>query len=363
MSVVARRSRWFDFQPPICYLFPRLMAPRSPVERLESPSGPVGSFATDVPPGGYAWWYVDAISGDGQRMLTAIFFIGSVFSPSYAARIRRGELPRAEEYVAVNLALYERGRNLCWVMSEYGESALLRSDALRIAGSSLERRNGRLQISIQERSAPFMVSLAGVGRRVSGTISLSPLEPALPHAELATAGGHRHAWSVEMPRARVEVRFDRPGFCFDGIGYHDANRGEGRLEDTFARWSWARFHGRDQTTILYSIRQHDGLERAFFAASGMVPREVTASPSGELQKIGWGLSLPRSFSVGTGEGGGTMRCHVTAPLERAPFYARYLAQLETDGAAPVAGLGEYLDLDRFRSQGRQFLLRFKTRRG
>ena len=36
-----------------------------------------------VPPGGYAWWYLDAFSNDGRHGLTVIAFIGSVFSPFY----------------------------------------------------------------------------------------------------------------------------------------------------------------------------------------------------------------------------------------------------------------------------------------
>ena len=38
-------------------------------------------FDQEVAPGGYAWWYVDAISDDRQHGLTVIAFIGSVFSP------------------------------------------------------------------------------------------------------------------------------------------------------------------------------------------------------------------------------------------------------------------------------------------
>ncbi|NBO88372.1 MAG: carotenoid 1,2-hydratase, partial [Betaproteobacteria bacterium] len=34
-----------------------------------------------VPSGGYLWWYVDAMSDDGQFGLTLIAFVGSVFSP------------------------------------------------------------------------------------------------------------------------------------------------------------------------------------------------------------------------------------------------------------------------------------------
>ncbi len=43
------------------------------------PRGP--DFGQAVAPGGYAWWYVDALSEDGTKALTIIAFVGSVFSP------------------------------------------------------------------------------------------------------------------------------------------------------------------------------------------------------------------------------------------------------------------------------------------
>ncbi len=65
-------------------------------------------------PGGYAWWYLDALSDDGAHGLTIIAFIGSVFSPYYArARAARGAVPPTRlEHCAINVALYgpERGR-------------------------------------------------------------------------------------------------------------------------------------------------------------------------------------------------------------------------------------------------------------
>ncbi|MGZ3443336.1 MAG: hypothetical protein ACXVDD_27635, partial [Polyangia bacterium] len=119
-----------------------------------------------VRPGGYAWWYFDAVSDDGARALTAIFFIGSVFSPDYAARVRRGEPARAEEHLGVNLALYERGqgreKKRAWVMTEHGAGALgaVGEGGPRIADSGIERlANGGLRITIHERSAPFLVAL------------------------------------------------------------------------------------------------------------------------------------------------------------------------------------------------------------
>ncbi len=52
-------------------------------------------FDAPVPAGGYAWWYVDALSDDGAHGLTIIAFIGSVFSPFYAWSRRGGRAIRS----------------------------------------------------------------------------------------------------------------------------------------------------------------------------------------------------------------------------------------------------------------------------
>ncbi len=101
------------------------------------------------PPGGYAWWYFDAISDDGDYALTAIFFVGSVFSPSYAERVRRGVAAPADDHLGVNLALYHRGKQVAWVMSEYGASALGGLDAAgpHIAESRIVSQKRRRQLA------------------------------------------------------------------------------------------------------------------------------------------------------------------------------------------------------------------------
>ncbi len=62
-------------------------------------------FDRPVPPSGYAWWYVDALSDDERHGLTLIVMIGSVFSPYYA-QARRGGPTNPEEHSALNVALY-----------------------------------------------------------------------------------------------------------------------------------------------------------------------------------------------------------------------------------------------------------------
>jgi carotenoid 1,2-hydratase len=324
---------------------------------------------SDVRPGGYAWWYFDALSDDGARALTAIFFIGSVFSPDYAARVRRGEPARAEEHLGVNLALYERDKKRAWVMSEHGAAALggVSDGGPRIADSGIERVGSGLRLTIHERSAPFLVTLAGVGARVDGTIDVEPVGPPLDPVELHADGGVRHLWHVLMRRARVRVRFSRPDFSFDGVGYHDVNAGDGRLERAFASWSWARFHDHDRTTIVYATHERAGAARAWVIDARddehTVARPAALLPEGERSPAPWGLTMPRWFAVD--DNGRALRCTPTRLLEAAPFYARYAARLGDDarpGSTLGNGVGEFLDLERFSDRWVQFLLRFKMRR-
>jgi carotenoid 1,2-hydratase len=315
-------------------------------------------------PGGYAWWYVDAVSDDGTRALAAIFFVGSVFSPDYAARLRRGEAARPQEHAAVNLAVYERGKPTVWVMSEHPERALtIGEDFVRVGDSAIEREpGGGLRLTFRERSAPFLATLARLGARGEGELAVTPLAAVPPPATLSDDGA-RHVWHPVAPRARVRVRLSRPAIAFEGDGYHDINYGDGRLEDAFHAWSWARFHDGARTTILYALRPRAGAPRALLVdardGDAPAPARPAALTLGPPRRAGWGLALPSQYTLAPG-GAPPLTCAPTALWQVAPFYARYAAALG-DGARRVTGLGEHLDLDRFRGPGIQFLLRFKTR--
>ena len=64
-------------------------------------------FDQPVPSGGYLWWYVDALSDDGQHGLTIIAFVGSVFSPYYRSALKHCAAD-PENHCALNVALYGR---------------------------------------------------------------------------------------------------------------------------------------------------------------------------------------------------------------------------------------------------------------
>ena len=86
-------------------------------------------FDQPVAPGGYLWWYVDALSDDGRHGLSIIAFVGSVFSPYYAwARSRNGGVADPENFCAINVALYGAAGKR-WTMTERGRSSVRRSAA------------------------------------------------------------------------------------------------------------------------------------------------------------------------------------------------------------------------------------------
>ena len=119
-------------------------------------------FDQVVPPGGYLWWYVDALSDDGEYGLSIIAFVGSVFSPYYAlARSRAGGVAEPENHCALNVALYGKGGKR-WTMTERGRSHVSRNaQHYQIGPSSLHWDGQALTIDIDEINVPLPMSVRG----------------------------------------------------------------------------------------------------------------------------------------------------------------------------------------------------------
>ena len=199
-------------------------------------------FDAPVVSGGYAWWYVDALSDDGAYGLTVIAFIGSVFSPYYAWKGRADPL----DHCAINVALYSPSGNR-WAMTERRRHAVEQSaDRLAIGRSSLRWDRGALSIDLNEIGAPIPFPLRGAIR----------LEPTIVNREahlLERAG--RHFWRPIAPAARVEVVFDKPALRWSGHGYFDCNAGDEPLERAFSSWTWSRAQTEPGAAILYDAER------------------------------------------------------------------------------------------------------------
>ncbi len=305
-------------------------------------------FSSSVPPGGYRWWYVDAMSDDGRHGLTVIAFIGSVFSPYYAsARRRTTGVPDPQDFCSVNVALY--GEHRRWTMTERGRASLCRScDELSIGPSSLGWDGDALVIQLDERSSPLP-------QRVRGSIRLRA--PALSRDTFALDANGHHLWSPIAPCARVSVTLEHPSLKWHGDGYLDSNAGDSPLEDAFARWHWSRssLHGGD-TAVLYDVTRRDGSNASIalhFDADGGY-RRFEPPPERTLPATLWRIGR----TTRSDDDGAAPRVRT---LEDTPFYARSLVRTHLLGE-PVGSVHESLDLDRFGSRWVQALLPFRMPR-
>jgi carotenoid 1,2-hydratase len=303
-------------------------------------------FDEPVAHGGYAWWYVDALSDDGRDALTLIAFVGGAFSPYYAAARRRG---RADplDHCALNVALYAPGAKR-WTLTERPRASVHRAaSTLAIGPSSLEWDGAALTVRIDEVTAPLP-------SRVRGVVRVHPSALTARSFALDAAGAHR--WWPIAPRARVEVALERPRLAWRGEGYFDSNAGDAPLEDAFAGWTWSRARVGDGAAVLYDVLRRAGGPCSLalrFDANGEATA-FDAPPAVALPRTGWRVAREARTAVGSG-------ATVVRTLEDTPFYARSIVAARL-GHEAVTAMHESLSLDRFRSPWVRLLLPFRTPR-
>jgi carotenoid 1,2-hydratase len=312
-------------------------------------SRPAGiDFSRPVEPGGYLWWYVDAVSDDGREAMTLIVFVGSVFSPYYA-RARRGGPVDAEQHCAFNTILYGPGSRKRWSMTERAGRHLERGPhSYRLGPSRLDWNGETLTASIDERCVPFP-------RRMKGQIRVTPEAMTTHTLRLDRAG--RHRWHPLAPLAHVEIDFPSLGTRWSGHGYLDSNEGSEPLADGFRGWDWARLrlHGGD-CVVRYEACEHDREPHRLalrFAADGSMHSEETAGPGGLPKTAVW--RMPRSMPVARDPH------RLLRTLEDTPFYARSMIEAEVAGERGV-GVHESLCMQRFTRPWVQTLLPFRMPR-
>ena len=164
-------------------------------------SGPY--FNLDVPPDGYAWWYVDGISDDGDaRRLghrlhrVGVFALVSLVGPQNPA-----------ESCCINVATYGPRRALHDDRPGRSRAAPVAATRLQVGPSSMHWTGDELIIDIDEISARRMVS------RVAGTITLTPA--AVTEVELPLTPDGAHVWRPFAPIGRHRGRPEPAGLALD----------------------------------------------------------------------------------------------------------------------------------------------------
>lgn len=272
-------------------------------------------FDLKVTPGGYLWWYVDALSDDGVYGLTLIAFVGSVFSPYYAFSGRHSP----DNHTSVNVALYgPRGR---WSMTERGIEKTTRDQVSFVVGSNaIRRRPNELSISIDDIAAPIPLKMKGNIRVHFDNIGETTY--------IIDRHGN-HLWTPLAPTTRVEVDFSHPNVQWSGDGYLDTNQGTTPLEQEFLYWDWSRTPiGDGKTVILYNTDFWDGdqLSAGYIIDRNGETEDITPSVNAPLPSTPiWRIARRTRQMTGP-------QARVVKTFEDTPFYSRSLVETSLLGA-------------------------------
>ena len=260
---------------------------------------------------GYLWWYLDALSDDGQHGLTFIAFVGSVFSPYYAWKRRQGGICDPENHCSLNVALYSKDAGR-WTMTERGARHCHRDEHQFTIGPSQWRMEaGTLVIDIDEVGVPWPHRVRGQVR-VHADTWFNFSTPIDPHG--------KHRWGPLAPSARVEVDMQSPGQAWTGNAYLDSNEGDEPIQHACHEWDWSRSPMKDgSTAVIYDIQgkagqQGDKLLALRFMPDGSV-QHFDAPPRQALSPTLWRIQR-RMRSEST--------VQVQEQLEDTPFYQRAL---------------------------------------
>ncbi|MEX1212706.1 MAG: hypothetical protein WEA36_07660 [Balneolaceae bacterium] len=287
-------------------------------------------------PGSYEWWYFDGWEEDTQTGFVLIFYEGNPFSSRYLNAVRRGEQRRAQEFPAVSLSVYHRGKPVYYVFEEvHLDDALIQApERMSMAGCqwTFSEENGEwvyllkmdhqmpsgdtLTGSIKMQSPPFDKHLEGDLRGVS--IDATP------------SGNHR--WNPVQPDSRVSGHLSITGYRphemdLSGRGYHDHNVGSEPMSESFERWYWGRFHLPEQTFIYYLMKENGVWERRAWLLS--VDR-ITELSSGlwvleDKERNCFGLDSPRRLRYEDEKF--SLQIDQADRLDNGPFYQRYASRL------------------------------------
>jgi carotenoid 1,2-hydratase len=302
-------------------------------------------FDGTVPNGGYVWWYVDALSDDGEAALTIIAFVGSVFSPYYAATRQWGDGDPLQ-HCALNVALY--GRRKRWAMTERTRADVERTaSTFAIGPSAITWDGSALTIAINEVAFPLPSRIRGTVRVTPGTIGTEVI---------ALDGDAKHFWQPIAPRGRIDVTLESPEQRWTGDSYLDCNFGCEPLEKTFKSWNWSRAHVPGGTDILYDLERRDGttlsLARQF--REDCKPSTVATAPVARLPFTKWRVQRDTRADAGAIP-------RVIKTLEDTPFYARSLIETTLDGSK-ITAMHESLSLDRLANPLVRLMLPFRMPR-
>lgn len=313
-------------------------------------------------PGGYEWWYFDAIDPASGYSFVVIFYQGNPFSGRYIQQLEQEGNPAKsgpEHFPAISISVYKNTGPVYYSFTEFDKSDCHFSTevpSVKIGSHSLAAdfapEELRYMLNLQEELPS--------GDRIEAHLCFR--SPRLASGAIANQEidqkSKDHLWNLIQPRAEVtgSVRLFRDSTIahdipFNGNGYHDHNTGQEPMRDEFKDWYWGRFHFPAHTLVYYVMnRRQQQLHRAWLIGAAR-PSEIERFESIELRDkeiTFFGLNSARKLVLESERS--KIVVQQSHLLDNGPFYQRFLSDafLSLNGRdiQKSRGISEYIHPER-----------------
>lgn len=324
---------------------PAPLAGAPPLISIASPRRPLDRALLQTR-GGFAWWYMDLL--DAHRSGAVLIWSYALpFLPGVASAARAGQGVIPAERPSVNLAIYERGRLVDYLLQEIApERASWEVDGERTVwrfGDSVMRRvwdEARVTLDVA-----LDCPLPGTSKRLQGTIRLDG--PARQdHAPGAPHDPH-HDWTPMMGpgRGSLDLQVGRVRHHVEGRAYFDRNGGQHALHELgFERWIWGRLPFGDHETIYYVLWPQGGGEPVTVGMTidldgrTQLVDDLEVRTLGPRRSLAGGMRWHQHVELWRGEQL-WLSTRTREAIDEGPFYLRFFVEGQQRGER-VVGIGE-----------------------
>lgn len=308
------------------------------------------------PPGGYEWWYFDAIDESTGYAMVVIFYQGNPFSNRYIRQLmddagRAGANP--SNFPAISISLYKDREPVFYGFTEYPAKEtefLSDSPSVKIGENSIEADFSESEIRY---SLTLNEELPSGDKLIAKLTFSEFLRLDDNFGEQPDSSEPGHTWNLVMPRAQVEGTFsvyrdseithsDR----FKGLGYHDHNTGYEPMKDEFRDWYWGRYHFKSATLVYYVMNRQNSRQYRGWLIGNKEGKVLQRFGDIELKDSGisiFGLHVARKLVIGSGSTRAIVQ--QTYSLDNGPFYRRFMSEAFltlNDKIEKSTGFSEYI---------------------
>jgi len=281
-------------------------------------------------PGGFAWWYVDAVDNEGNGCVV-VWSFGLPFLPGSRNRARARSRPSVHFAAFRNfqpqiyqLTLYDEGEAEVDIAS--GSGAIGRSSFLVSETADETQVKMELDEPMSGTKERLRVSLSLVGRRVGLEVG---------------SRSSTHQWVPRAVTANVDLTVSGEEWGHGLSGYFDSNAGSVGLHELGIRdWSWGRLRFGKETLIYYELNSEQGDRECHLFLDGPLGlRSVSGSLRPGAHRRGrYGARAARQIDIKTPDF--SCQISVAAVIDDGPFYQRFLLRGQSESLGQGSGVGE-----------------------